>query len=259
MKILLSINHKFFEKSPKELIDSVKQIDVNNYVKGFEIYINFNDKDEVEYVKNLKFLCDKEGYLLQFHGDSSYSIELQEKYFKFLNDLSNGQYMNVVLHPLSLELIEDSIRETNLYFSKLLNIIYENRYKIKISIENLNSINTFRLSKDYLKSVLSNNMDLQFTYDIGHETVDYGKITDLDSILIDRLSNVHIHTFDINNDHQPIGMNDHKEWVKAIQYLNYLHFDGTLVLEYDFYTLGNDFKERMTNYIKCVEYMQNYV
>lgn len=204
-------------------------------------------------------MCEKEGYLLQFHGDSSYSIELQEQYFNFLNDLSNEEYINVVLHPLSLNTIQDTIKETNLYFSKLLNLIYQKHLKIKLSIENLNSITMPRLSKEYLNSILSNNMDLNFTYDIGHETVEYGKVVDLNSILIERLSNVHIHTFNIKEDHQPIGMNEHKEWIKAIQYLNYLHFDGTLVLEYDFYTLGSNFEERMINYIKCVEYIQNYI
>lgn len=259
MKILLSINYKFFEKTPNELVKFIKKIDVNHHIKGFEIYFDFENEEHINYIKNLSFLCKKEEYILQFHGNNSYSIEFQKEYFKFLNELVDKKYIDVVLHPLDCDLIEDSVKETNMYFSKLLNIIYENKYKINLSIENLNSINTFRLSKDYLKSILSNNMDLQFTYDIGHETVEYGKITDLDSILIERLSNVHIHTFDKNIDHQPIGMNDHKEWVKAIQYLNYLHFDGTLVLEYDFYTLGNDFEERMMNYIKCVEYIQNYI
>lgn len=47
MKLLLSINHKFFEKNPKELIEYIKKVDTNCYVKGFEIYINFNNKDEV--------------------------------------------------------------------------------------------------------------------------------------------------------------------------------------------------------------------
>lgn len=261
MKILLSLNNKFFEKSPVELIRMIQELDVNNYVSGFELYIDFYDKSHIEYAKELAYLSKNNNYLLQFHGNSDYPLEDQKQYMLFLNDIAKTlEYkINVVLHPLSLDTIEDNVEKSNLYFSEILNYIYQNQLAINVSIENLNSNETPRLSKDYLTSILANNMDLSFTYDVGHEIVDYGNLTDLNPVLLNRLSNVHFHTFHFFYDHQPVGMDSDKKWVKAFRYLKTIHFDKTLVLEYDFYDLGNDFSERMINYIKCVEYIYDYI
>lgn len=170
--------------------------------------------------------------------------------------------IDIVFHPLSCDTIDESIKETDIYFSKILNYVYENNYKINISLENLNSmIDCVRLSKDYLTSVLYNNMDLYFTYDIGHEIMEYGKLIDLDNVFIERLRNVHFHTFNNAFDHLAVDYHEYNKdgWVKALLYLKSLDFNGNLVLEYDFYTLGNSYDERFNNYLNCAKLIYNYL
>lgn len=264
MKILLSLNFKLMDYTAYDLIKLIEKEDSKKIISGFEVCVDIENEERKKYVNELAILCKQNNLILQFHGDSSYELEKQKKYMDFLNNISNivGKRINVVLHPHSEDTIEESIEKSNIYFSEILNYIYENNYNISISIENLNSmIDENRLSKGYLKSILANNMELNFTYDLGHEIVEYGEVTNLDTILLERLTNVHIHTFYNIDDHLPIKENDFnkEKWVKAIQYLNYINYDKTIVLEYDVYTLGESFEERVFNYIKCAEFISEYI
>lgn len=264
MKILLSLNNKFYSELPLNFIKFLEENDKCKTVAGFEVVVDINNEEEKNYIKNLSFICKQNNYHLQFHGNSDYSINNQKKYIDFVNEIGEflDRKMYIVLHPQTANTIEEEIKLTNLYFSEILNYIYEMQYNIEISVENLNSTtDIIRLSKDYLKPILSNNMDLNFTYDMGHEIMEYGELIDLDTVLIDRISNIHIHTFDSKEEHKPIFENsiNKDKWIKAIQYLNYINFDKTVVLEYDFYMMGEDYYERLLNYIKSAEFMYSYI
>lgn len=247
------------DNSPLELYNSIKD---KTFIKGFEVSFDLNNDLEKQYVNELIFICEQNNYILQFHGDSSRDLEYQYKYVDFINDISIklNKRIDIVLHPISGDNLEDCIAKTNEYFSNILNYIYTNSYKINISIENLNTETTenIRLSKEYLLPILSNNIDLNFTYDIGHEIFEYGNLTDLNPVLIERLTNIHFHTFNNHEDHKAVIKND-SNWVKAIQYLKLIKFDSTLVLEYDFYTLGETYEERINNYIESAEYINEYL
>jgi len=259
MKILLSLNFKFMDNSPLELYNFIKD---SNSIKGFEVSFDLFNELEKQYVNELIFICKQHDYILQFHGDSTLNLEEQYKYLDFINEISNelNKRMDIVLHPISGDNFDECVTKTNEYFSNVLNYIYTNSYKINISIENLNTETTenIRLSKDYLLPILSNNIDLNFTYDVGHEIFEYGNLTDLNPVLIERLTNIHFHTFNNYEDHKAIIKNE-SNWIKAIQYLKLIKFDSTLVLEYDFYTLGETYEERMNNYIECAEYISEYL
>ena len=259
MKILLSLNFKFMEYTSLELYNLIKN---SNSIKGFEISFDLNKKEEQQYVNELVFICKQHDYILQFHGDSTLTLEEQYKYLDFINDISNelNKRIDIVLHPISGNNFDECVSKTNEYFSNVLNYIYTNSYKINISIENLNTSipEKIRLSKDYLLPILSNNIDLNFTYDVGHEICEYGNLTDLNPVLLERLTNIHIHTFDPYDDHRPI-IKSNLNWVKAIQYLKFINFNNTLVLEYNFYALGDNYDERMINYIECAEYINEYL
>lgn len=185
-------------------------------------------------------------------------------YLDYVNELSKivDKNIDIVFYPLSCDTIDESIKDTDIYFSKMLNYVYFNDYNINISIENLNSmVDCVRLSKDYLTSVLYNNMDLYFTYDVGHEIMEYGKLSDLDDVFIERLRNVHFHTFNNAIEHLPVDYHEYNKdcWVKALLYLKSLNFKGTLVLEYNFYELGNSYNERFDNYLNCFKFISNYL
>jgi hypothetical protein len=265
MKIYLSINFKFMTKTPYELVNFIKKYDTNQNVKGLEIYFDYENDFERNYTSTLVSYAINYGYEVQFHGNSEQDIKKQYEYLDMINDFSlkYQRKFNIVLHPCGFADIKDSILKSNLYFSQVLNYIYQNNYGLNISIENLNSVGQFvRCSKENLISILSNNEDLYFTYDIGHEIVEYGQITDLKPLFIKRLINVHIHTFNNISDHLGIDVNNdlHKEmWLKGLIYLNNIKYKGPLVLEFDLYKMGDNFEEAMLNYLKIAKMITNYL
>ena len=62
MRKIMSINHKFFNVSPTELVLMSK-----NKIDGFEIYLR--NKTEYQYLNELSKLCKKENLYLQIHGN----------------------------------------------------------------------------------------------------------------------------------------------------------------------------------------------
>lgn len=268
MKLFLSINNKFFEKTPYDLISYIKKYDNDNVIKGFEIHFDLHNEFEKKYIENLLYLMEKVNYDVQFHGNSNLNIEEQYKYMDYMNLLSKvlKRKIHIVLHPLVLDDYEESMKQTNIYFSKILIYIYSKKYDINISIENLSTIGDIDLSKKYISRILANNSDLYFTYDVGHEIKDYGNITNLNYIQLERLYNVHIHSFNMHNfnttyDHQPIFENDDNitKIVKTLKFLKLLGYQKTIVLEYDFYALGNQYEERIINYLKSANYINSHL
>ncbi len=264
MKFFLSINDKFFENNVHFFIQKLKLYDKNNYVSGFEICFDFNDTIHHEFIEGLISYCKKDHYIIQFHGNSSYELKKQYAYLNFINEISNklGYKINIVLHPIVLETEQKSLEATNIYFSNVLNYIYNNNLNINISIENLTSKNKNHvLSPEFLEPILANNLDLYYTYDLGHEFIEYGNIINLNDIVKKRLINVHLHTFNNNFDHLPIlNISKNKDkWLKAILYLKNINYKGPLVLEYDFYLMGQNYEERLLNYINSIYFLNDYI
>lgn len=265
MNLLLSLNKKFFEINPNEIISMINELDDKKIIKGMEMCIGSFSIEEQDYITALSKLCSQNNYYFQLHGNSNYDIKTQKKAMDFINEISKivGYKINVVLHPVEDNILDKHLIDSNLYFSQVLNYIYENNYNINISIENLNSTtHHLRLSKELILSVLSNNEELNFTYDIGHEIVEYGKIIDLDEVLIKRMNNIHIHTFKNTFDHLPIEENDENKlkWLKGLEYLKYLKYNGNIVLEYDIYEVkGNGINEKVQNYIRSAYFISQYI
>lgn len=194
--------------SPKELVELIKYNSL--YIEGVEISINYFDDFERKYLENLALECSKNNLIFQVHGNSGLDMNTQIEYMKFLENISNqlGYKINVVLHPFTSEDHNKCINDTITYTNELIENIDNN--KITISLENLNDTNYLedRLNKEEITPIVANNELLFMTYDIGHEIIDYGKITDLNENLIPLISNVHIHTFnndyDQGYDHKPI-------------------------------------------------------
>ncbi|MDD3453095.1 MAG: hypothetical protein PHN42_02295 [Bacilli bacterium] len=263
MNLLLSLNQKFFEINPNEIISMINKLDDKKIIKGMEMCITDFSLFEKNYILRLSNLCKQNNYYLQIHGNSIFDIEKQQKIMDFINEISTimNYKINVVLHPIEED--DKNNSNSNIYFSSILNYIYENNYNINISIENLNSTtHHLRLSKELILTILYNNEDLHFTYDIGHEIVEYGKITDLDEVLIKRMNNIHIHTFKNTFDHLPIEENDENKlkWLKGLEYLKYLKYNGNIVLEYDIYEVkGNGINEKVQNYIRSAYFISQYI
>lgn len=218
MLSLMSINKKFMEYSAEEILEITKD---NIYIDGFEIYIDFNSSEEVEYLMNTVYTCQRLGKYLQIHGNSNLSIERQKEYMDLVMKISDilGYRVHVVLHSIIDEDNNISINKTTEYMKEITDYIDLN--KIRIGLENLNDdAGMHRLDINEITSIICNNEKLFFTYDIGHEIANFGSVTNVYWAMTEQMSNVHIHSIDITFnggfDHKPITKND-PEWQEIIK------------------------------------------
>lgn len=261
MKTLMSINKKFMSLNSFELIELVRNNSKN--IDGYEICIDYNNHDEIEYLKQLAYNCKKNNLLLQIHGDSSLELEKQIECFGLLKELSDllGYRINVVLHPISKNSKKESIEVTTNYLENLTKTIDNN--KCIISLENLNDDNKEdRLDHNDIMPIVMNNENVYLTYDMGHVLAEYGDVTSINENMIPLITNIHLHT--MNNkyssgfDHKPILKGD-ENWnyiMKAITFLKFNKYNGPVVFEYDLYACnGNTLQDKIINYAKSIDYV----
>ena len=262
MNSVISVNYKFMEIIPKKLVELIL---ASKYTNGVELFIDYEKENEMKYLDDLVYEIKRNNLILQIHGNINVDIDKQITFIKKLENYSD--YLNypivVTLHSIYDENKELSKNKTIIYINDLLSKIDSS--KIIISLENLNDIyNMDRLEKECIKPIVLNNEKIFFTYDIGHEIMDHGSITNLDKYMIDKIRNVHIHTNDGKlNDHQPIYKNDTywNELIKGIIYLVSNHYKYNIVFEYDLYACkGNNIIEKIEDYLKSIDYVsQRYI
>lgn len=252
MKILLSLNYKFFNLEPDKLIELIKKYDEENLISGFEIATN-SKKDEL-YVLKLAKIALKNEYIVNLHSPSFENIEDAKKYLDFAVKISKimQRKTNIVYHPINAESINESKEKTKEQIKEIMKYVEENNCydNIELSIENLNDINGIkRLKKEDLIEILETQKSLKFTYDIGHEVIDGIKTEKLLNILDEKLNNIHIHTYQKNLDHYPIKNMNEQETIKKL--LEKYGDNKTVVLEYAIdYVDGENFETKFKNYIE---------
>ncbi len=262
MKVLISVNYKFMNLTAKGLLDLIHLH--NSKLGGFEVCINANIESEINYLKELAFEAHRNNLILQMHGTIYNDEQTNYKYLDIINDISNimESSINIVYHSIFNESKEESLLASTKFLSSMLDYILLKKYNLTLSIENLNDIpNQDRLNKNDLVPILEKLPDLRFTYDIGHELIDYGNLTDLNEILKQRLNNVHIHTFHNTHDHQVMTDDDkHKEeWIKGITYLKVINYSGPLVLEYDLNSFWFDtLEQKIVGYLNSIDRITEY-
>lgn len=261
MKLLLSINQKFHQLTPFDLIKMVEE-NGKNIIDGFEI--QFKLPDHCNYVMELADLCVKYNYHLQIHASTTNDLELERKYLEFCDHLAQklNYKIKVTYHSVYCNTLEGSIKQTSYYMAELLHIISKNNYNVEVCLENLNSVDGIsRINTNQLSTIFNNNQDLKFTYDVGHSIIEYEDIK-LEDVLIERLKNIHIHTFVNGEDHYQLLKKDpHKqEWVKAILYLKKTKYNETVTLEYDVLRFeGDTLEEKVINYIESAKFIKQYL
>ena len=255
MNSLISINNKFMDISPKDLVSMILNF---KYTKGVEVYINPNEEKELKYLEGLVFELRKNSLILQIHGEIELDYATQIKYMNRLERYSDELNMPIIVtfHTLFDDDKSESINKTIDYLSSLYKDIDNN--KIIISLENLNDIRGYdRIGKDEIKNTILNDEGIYFTYDIGHEISNFGNITDIDSYLIDDIRNVHLHSIDeVGNDHKPI-YNDDLYWneiIKAIAFLILCGYKYNIVYEYGIeYCKGNTLEDKVKDYLSSID------
>lgn len=257
MKSLISINYKFMSLTPKRIIELISK---SKYTKGVEIYIDYNNKDELKYLDDLVFELKKNNLLLQVHGEINLEYDKQIEYMKILENYSIYLNMPIIItfHTIYDENNEISIEKTIEYISNLIKNTDNN--KIIICLENLNNTrNYIRLGKEEIKNSILNDEKLFFTYDIGHEIVDFGDIINLDKYMIEDIRNIHIHSCNNSGvDHFPIYKNDihWQEIVKGLTFLIINNYRYNVVYEYGLeYCKGNTIEEKINNYLYSIDFV----
>ena len=256
MNIVLYLDTKSFGISPDDLVKRIKK----THIKGFEVSIDVYNEEEKNYLRRLATLCKDNDLILILHAHIVEDIESQ---LDFYGEIANiyGK-INAFNHPISSDNIYLSQEKTNILFSKIINYIELKKYDISFGIENLSSRKgTVRLSKDMLLPILSNNEKLNFTYNLGNEFRDFGKITNVNPLFIKRLNIVHIYSFDYKNIHKAITKKDPNKVniVKGLTYLKQILYVGPIVLDYDFDLLGLTTEEKLDNYITNAESIYEYI
>ena len=252
MKLLLYLDKQIFFKKPDELI---KEILKHPFIKGIEVSIDIDNNDEKEYLKKLASLCNEKKLILQIHAHIIDDVKKQLDFYNEVAVLYNNN-LNILNHPLESDNIYLAQEKTNTLFVRIISYIKEQKYNITFSVENLSArANTVRLSKDLLLPILNNNEKLHFTYNIGNEIRDYGKVININEVFLKHLNNVHIYSYDFKNIHKAVVLEDEhfKEIIRVLNYLKQNGYTDPLVLDYDFALLGSNDEERLTNYFKSAE------
>jgi len=260
MKSLISINSKFMSISPKELVNLVLD---SKYTKGFEVFVNCASESEMKYLDDLVYEIKKNDLILQVHCNSELSLDRQIKYLKKLEEYADYLDSKIVLtfHSIYDDDKGLSCEKTIQYMSDIINSI--NNEKLIVCLENLNDdVNLDRLEKECISPIIVNDEKLYFTYDIGHEIVEYGDITNLNKYIIDEIRNVHIHTCDLmGNSHIPIyrGCFCWNDVIKGIVFLVNNKYKYNVVYEYDLYCCkGETIKERIIDYLKSIDLVSEH-
>ena len=183
MKSLISVNSKFMKISPKRLVEMIKN---TKYVKGLEFCVSDCNDLELKYIDDLVFELKRNNLILQIHGNSNLPLDKQVNFLKIVEKYSDvlGYKIVVTLHSIYDDNKEKSKIKTTVYISNITNSIDNN--KLIICLENLNDIPKYdRLEKESISSIILNDESLYFTYDIGHELIDYGGITNLNKYMIE--------------------------------------------------------------------------
>ena len=198
--------------------------------------------------------------ILQIHGAIDLDLEKQIQYIKKLEAYSD--YLNIpivfTLHSIYDDDKNVSIEKTNDYIFNLINNI--DNEKIIVCLENLNDDRgLIRLNKEEIEPTILNNEKIYFTYDLGHEIIHYGLITNLDKYMIEEIRNVHIHS---NNgkgiDHMPIYKNDihWNEILKGLLFLITNNYKYNIVFEYALeFCNGDTIEEKIKDFLNSIDYV----
>lgn len=258
-KLIFSLYDKKFKKINIETVVDIINLYGNKNIDGIEI--NSND---LEYIKKCAQLCKKNKMMFRCHFPLVDMTEIEiTRYLNCLNDISKElRYnINIVLHSLcEQDTLEEKIDATNIYVDKLLKYIKKYKLNLTISLENLNyrgGIKRINISK--IDEILTNFNELAFTYDIGHDLYDNKLPSNLSSLQISKINNVHIHSVLNDEDHHLINnkSNDLNEIVLALGKLRKAEYKGPIVLEYAIdYIEGNKIEEKIINYTKSFEYFK---
>jgi len=266
MNFLMSLNYRMFLKhTPKQLIDTIIELDVNKIVKGAEIYIDMTSEEEKEYCLNLTKLMKDNNWIVQVHSANMYKLEETAivQYLEYYNKLAliYGSKIKLTVHPESESSKYESIQKTIETLGYIAKHIEKNNLNLEILLENLNEHRGIIRCNIFQIYEIIDKLNIEgITFDMGHYVYDYSNdYTNLSDKYIDKIKNIHIHDIDNNrNDHHPFYYNNVKTQ-EITKYLITIDYKENIVLEYGLeYLNGETFEDKISEYIKQIEYVSRY-
>ncbi|MEG2275387.1 MAG: sugar phosphate isomerase/epimerase [Clostridia bacterium] len=258
MKVLLSVNKKFYEVNMKTLFDLIDFKDINKAVGGMELNISSLSKYERDLAKDIAKKLKKRNLKLQIHGNmlSENVLEIYE-YLKLYNELAKimEDKIKIVYHPYKDESKENIIYKTTVILKRLNKNIEDFKYNIELSIENLEDVeNVKNLKIDELSGIIDKVKNVKITYDIGHMVLENKNPYTISEKIYSKITNVHIHDISASNiAHYPFSCG--KVDLKATMvFLKKIKYTGDIVAEIALdYLQGITYEEKLDAYLKEVE------
>ncbi|MFI3260501.1 MAG: hypothetical protein R3Y13_02160 [bacterium] len=259
MKYLLSIAWRTFDILDVDQITKLFSTTDMSEVGGIEVATsNYKDNE-----KMLKY-CLENNMIFQCHTPK---LKNESDIFSYLDDIHKlsliyKNNINIVLHSLESDDIEESVLSTIKYVESILEYIKDNNLNIIISLENLNyHHDRVRINVNRIDEILNVFDNLKFTYDIGHDIYDNKNNSTLSDLQINKLNNVHLHNVYNDKDHELIFKNEQylKYLKKSMKDINSLDFNKHIVLEVgvDMHP-GKDVEEKLINYINSIKEIKTF-
>jgi len=251
----MSINNKFFKHClSNKWQDTWKHIDKDGLFKGFELYIDIDNIEDITYSKEIVSCFKDNKWDLQIHGIDLEQYErkhgrnykhLLNTYLEFAN-LTNKEII-ITFHPITKAGIPQILTLVETYYSisELCNQIVKYNYPFKICIENLNKLNGVKRPNIFELSPLLEIEKLSLCWDIGHDVSDNICEYYLHDLLFKRIKNIHLHDIGVS-DHYPFyyGKTDYE---RSLLYLKNKRYNDNIVLEVALdYLMGNSYDEKIS-------------
>lgn len=265
MNLLFSLNGKVFLKyNENELINTIVKLDKNKVLKGAEIYIDMNKKEEQNYCEKLAELMKDNNMILQIHSADMNSLNNNtiKEYLEYYNKLSlvYGKTIKLTIHPAAENSLEYSINKTIEVFNYINKYVKDNNLNLEILIENLNKYeNKMRCNISQIYEIIDKlNID-GITLDMGHYVYDYSNdYINLNNKYVNKIKNIHLHDINGAKDHFPFYYNNVKI-KEAISYLKSIDYKENIVLEFGIeYLNGNTLEDKIDEYVKQAQYAHKY-
>ncbi len=252
MKYAISLSTNILkELNISEITNIIDKYNPNKIINGIEISTSnsyeLNKIAEYTKIKGMDFQC---------HLPNLENMKDIKEYLDNINEISKtiNKKITIVIHSISNEEINQSIKLTKEYVLEILNYIKNNNYNINISLENLNVFQGVkRINNQEIDNILTDINEISFTYDVGHDLYDNKKISELSKIQTNKLNNIHIHDIKNIQDHHEITINSNylSELKKSINNLKNINYQNNIVLEYIIdYLEGDNTSEKFEYYIK---------
>lgn len=255
MKLLLSINKKFFEVNMKSLFDLIDKKDETKAIDGIELFIDsLTDANENMATLIAKKLKER-NLKLQLHATAlSKDVLAQYEFLKLYHKLAKimDEKISVVYHPFESENIEDSRYLTNIIMKRIKMHIEDRKYDLTVTLENLDDVDGLKRLKleDIYKIVKAVN-GIGITYDIGHEVLENTCTYTIDSKYKGKIKNIHLHDITVNGlPHAPFYAKK-TDIDKVAKLLKSIDYKGNIVAEISLdYLRGNTYQEKLQEYLE---------